>query len=162
MSLLIVSGESKAASIGLADVCVTLKLPQANATNPETRMRAAIDWLNQQENRGWLIIIDNVDSKEMLETVVEQVRQFRRGSVVLTSRLARWPQGFIDLELDLIPGKPPLTFCWMRQPETAIPWMLKKGPGTDRMAAQAIAEDLGTWRWGWPRLPPPSTPSAVF
>ncbi len=102
-ALLMVSAESETAwESSLADLCGVLNLPQAAAENPETRIKAALEWMCKQENRGWLLIIDNVDSPEMFARVVEQARSMHRGTLIMTSRLSRWPQGFVDLELDLL------------------------------------------------------------
>ncbi|MEM7454761.1 MAG: tetratricopeptide repeat protein [Planctomycetota bacterium] len=102
-ALLIVSGETaESLNAGLSDLCGVLKLPQSASKNEQTRIKATVDWLDKEENRGWLLIVDNADNKDHFKAVTEFVTQRNRGHVLLTSRIDRWPNGFVPLKLDLL------------------------------------------------------------
>ncbi|MEM8913277.1 MAG: NB-ARC domain-containing protein, partial [Planctomycetota bacterium] len=113
-ALLMVSAESSATwQSSWSDLCRVLKLPQAASDNLDTKIQATLDWMSRRENRGWLMIIDNVDDQPMFERVVQQVRSLHHGTILLTSRIRRWPMEFIALELDSL------------SPEAALEYMLE-------------------------------------
>ena len=84
---------------GLAGPLV-LDLPEQNATETAVQVNAVIQWLRL--NPDWLLIIDNVDSKESKHAVTELIKQIPQGHVLITSRLDDWPTGFFSLALDVL------------------------------------------------------------
>ena len=143
-ALLIVTAESVASwELSMADLCGVLKLPQAASNNPKTRIKAALEWLGKQENRGWLLIVDNVDDPGMFATVVDQVRSLHRGTILLTSRLSRWPQGFVDLELDLLEEAAAVDYLLEATAGKRNSLDPERGAGADRTLAATVADNLG-------------------
>jgi len=59
---------------------------------------AVLRWL--REHPGWLLILDNVDTKEAATAVREILPFLTGGRVLLTSRLSRWPPDLKKQELE--------------------------------------------------------------
>jgi tetratricopeptide (TPR) repeat protein len=77
-----------------------LNLPEQEATEEEVREVAVLRWL--QENPGWLLILDNVDSEDAATAVDVLVASLHGGHVLLTGRLARWSAEVEPIELDVL------------------------------------------------------------
>ena len=87
----------------LAALCGTsiLDLPEKNATETEVQAEAALRWLEM--HTGWLLIFDNVDTVEAERALQSKLaRLASKGSILITSRLARFSAGIKQLELDLL------------------------------------------------------------
>ena len=54
-------------------------------------MGAALRWLD--ENPGWFLILDNVDSEEAAGAAEGLLARLRGGHVLITSRLTQWSGG---------------------------------------------------------------------
>jgi tetratricopeptide (TPR) repeat protein len=113
---------------------LVLNLPEYRSGNQPEQFAAVFRWL--QSNHGWLLILDNVDTRESTAAVQQLVPQLSGGQVLITSRVSQW--GAIHaIGLDLL------------SEEAAVSYLLEKTaagrqprPG-DAAEAQALAEDLG-------------------
>lgn len=66
----------------------------------DVRVQAAIDWLN--DNPGWFLILDNIDSSAALDAAHHLLGRLRGGQAVLTSRLTQFPSDIEELDLDVL------------------------------------------------------------
>ncbi len=124
----------------LAELTSALRLPQASSPDRESRLQAALEWLDDPTHRGWFLLIDNVDDEAAFVEVETLLRRLHRGRVILTGRLRDWPDYVIDLELDLL------------QPDHAVEYLLDATAGKrlpdaagkdgDRAQAALIAKEL--------------------
>lgn len=102
-ALLFVTGNSQEelktslASLGGAMV---LDLPEKNILDLEVRLAAVIRWL--QSNPGWLLLIDNVDSKEAAIAVEAMFANLAGGHVIVTSRVSDWSAQFSPIRVDAL------------------------------------------------------------
>lgn len=79
------SGLASLARPGLLD------LPERRTFSEDEVTEAVLRWL--QEHPGWLLILDNVDSKEAERAVLEVLSLLDKGHVLITSRRREWPAG---------------------------------------------------------------------
>ncbi len=118
---------------GLASLAGMLDLPEKQAQS-ET-IQSVLRWL--RTNPGWLLILDNVDSREAERAVMETLPALTGGQILITSRLRNWPRSIQKQDLGTIPL------------EEARIFLLKRTDGerrtTDEDAVQAglLAEELG-------------------
>ncbi len=79
-----------------------LDLPEQALPDLEARVAAVKRWL--AANRGWFLIIDNVDSPEATKAVKALLNQVSGagGHVLITSRISNWGHLVTPLELDLL------------------------------------------------------------
>lgn len=158
-ALLMVSGETaESLKTGLSDLCGALNLPQAASDHEETRIKATWDWLNAHQNRGWLLIVDNVDYRDVFFTLLDTITKLRRGNIVLTSRFDRWPQGFVDLQLDLLDSTAAIDYLLEATTGGRISLEEENGEGTDRAFAETICTKLGRLTLGLVQPPELSIP----
>jgi tetratricopeptide (TPR) repeat protein len=66
-----------------------LNLPEYEAAAQEKSVAAVLRWLREHDR--WLVILDNVDTKETEQAVVEIVPFLSAGRVLITSRIRDWP-----------------------------------------------------------------------
>ncbi len=78
-----------------------LALPERDDPSENEVTSAVLRWL--RENPGWLLILDNVDTKEALIAVTRLLPAFTEGRVLITSRRRDWPPGIHRQPLDVIP-----------------------------------------------------------
>lgn len=71
-------------------------VPDLDTADDTARLNAVLDWLNK--NSDWLLILDNLDTRETL-TTANQLLAHCRGHVIITSRLSNFPAEFKSLEL---------------------------------------------------------------
>ena len=64
------------------------------------RLAEVLRWLD--DHPGWLLIVDNVDTREAAREVQNAARPARAGHVLITSRIANWRAGVEPLELHLL------------------------------------------------------------
>jgi len=74
-----------------------LHLPEWQASE-EAVVGAVLRWL--REHPGWLLILDNVDTKDAAASVRDILPLLSGGRVLLTSRLSRWPPDLRKQELE--------------------------------------------------------------
>jgi tetratricopeptide (TPR) repeat protein len=77
-----------------------LNLPERGAAAEGDVVGAVLRWL--RENPGWLLILDNVDTREAQHAVVRLLPVLARGRVLITSRRRDWPAGVERLSVDVI------------------------------------------------------------
>jgi tetratricopeptide (TPR) repeat protein len=105
------------------------------AADDAARLQDVLGWLGN--NPGWLLILDNVDSREAAAAVGALMGRLQGGRVLLTSRLASVPAEFARLDLDLL------------DPADAARFLLRRTEGRrratpdDAVDAAALAADLG-------------------
>ncbi len=112
-----------------------LDLPETQAPQQEEQRDAVVRWL--QQNRGWLLILDNVDTDEGVRAVKALVAKLRGGHVLITSRVTEWGRGVHPLALDVL------------QPDDAVALLLESAQSwrpprlDDPAQARALANCLG-------------------
>ncbi len=88
------NGLAALASIDLLD------LPERTAQSQDETIQAVRRWL--KANANWLLILDNVDSKEAESEVVKILPALAGGHILITSRLRDWPKTIHKQALDTI------------------------------------------------------------
>ncbi|MFK8017286.1 MAG: tetratricopeptide repeat protein [Gammaproteobacteria bacterium] len=100
-ALLFLSGESpellENSLAGLSDV---LAISGLDAAADDKRIAAVINWL--QTNRGWLLIVDNVDTDAAAGAIKAKLPQLAHGDVLITSRLSGWSASVKTLDLGVL------------------------------------------------------------
>ncbi len=140
----LVSGESEESfDAGLAELYGVIKPDEAKSRNSEDQRIEAIRWLEKEENKGWLLIIDNVDSKEAVERIIDKLSTLRRGYVLITSRFSDWPIDFVDLKLDLLSESAGIDYLLEATESKRLKLDKELGDGTDRQLAKVVVNSLG-------------------
>jgi serine/threonine protein kinase len=78
-----------------------LDLLERNDPSENEVVSAVLRWL--RDNSGWLLILDNVDTKEALLAVTRLLPSLVGGRVLITSRRRDWPPSVDRQSLDVIP-----------------------------------------------------------
>jgi tetratricopeptide (TPR) repeat protein len=112
-----------------------LNLPEQTEKEEGVRLRAVLDWL--KTNRGWLLILDNIDTNAALEGAEKLIGQFARGHIVITSRLANFPADVDPLEVDVLDVGDAANFLLERTAR------LRRSAADDKATAREVAMDLG-------------------
>lgn len=102
-ALLFVSADSsEALQRNLAQLCgpLVLNLPEQNEKDQNIQSDAVFRWL--QQHPGWLLIFDNVDTKESSQHTESLLKYLRGGHVIITTRIADWSAQVAELELDVL------------------------------------------------------------
>jgi tetratricopeptide (TPR) repeat protein len=89
-----------------------LRLPERQGAAEEEVFGAVLTWL--RENPGWLLILDNVDTKEAAQAVRELLPQLQGGKVLVTSRLSAWPASLGKREVEEISAEEAARFLLER------------------------------------------------
>ena len=89
--LFVVADGPSALRSGLAQLARPdlLNLPEHAEASEESSIAAVLRWLREHDR--WLVILDNVDTKEAEKAVLEILPAFSTGRVLITSRLREWP-----------------------------------------------------------------------
>jgi len=96
---------------------------------------AVLRWL--REHPGWLLVLDNVDTKEAYKTVVAFLSSIQGGRILITCRWSEWPPEIQSHSLTVL------------SPEDAARFLLdrtagKRSPSADdEVHARALSETLG-------------------
>jgi len=87
----VVAESPEALNSGLANLARPdlLNLPEYKAAAQEESVAAVLRWLREHDR--WLLILDNVDTKEAEQAVMKMVPSFSAGRVLITSRIKDWP-----------------------------------------------------------------------
>jgi tetratricopeptide (TPR) repeat protein len=87
----VVAESPEALQSGLANLARPdlLNLPEYRAAAQEESVAAVLRWLREHDR--WLLILDNVDTKDVEQAVVKIVPFFSAGRVLITSRIKDWP-----------------------------------------------------------------------
>jgi tetratricopeptide (TPR) repeat protein len=102
-ALLFVTADSpESLARNLAGLCgpAVLDLPEQHLPEEEPQRLAVLRWL--REHPGWLLILDNVDTREAARAAEELLAQLHGGHVLLTGRLSSWSARVEPLELDVL------------------------------------------------------------
>ncbi|MEM7068364.1 MAG: DUF4062 domain-containing protein [Pseudomonadota bacterium] len=113
---------------------MTLNLPQKEEPDLEARYAAVLEWF--RSNPGWLLIIDNADTKEAALAIEKLFVQLSGGHVLVTSRLSIWSPQFNLLGIGVL------------SPEASKDLLLAETPkrrvsGEDEVYSLLLAEKLG-------------------
>jgi tetratricopeptide (TPR) repeat protein len=102
---------------GLATLARTdlLDLPERNHPAESEVIGAVLRWL--RENPGWLLILDNVDTKESRLAVTKLLPALTSGRVLITSRRRDWPAGVRRRAIDRVLLQPASEFLLERTGE---------------------------------------------
>ncbi len=100
----------------------------------EARFAAAVRWL--EDNPGWFLILDNVDTEEAAQEAEALLPRLQRGHVVITSRLGEWSEGVEPLDLDVLDVEPAREFLLERTAGRRLTL------ATDDADARALAKAL--------------------
>jgi len=92
-----------------------LDLPERESRAEGEAVSAVLRWL--RENPGWLLILDNVDSREARLAVTRLLPALTRGRVLITSRRRDWPAGVRRRAIDRILLEPAAEFLLERTGE---------------------------------------------
>ena len=114
-------------------------LPQLDTTDDAARLTAVLDWL--KANPGWLLILDNVDTKDALAEVERLLSAFAGGHLVITSRLADFSGHFQPLELDVLDAEDGATFLLERTRDR------RRVEPNEEIRARETSKELGVLRW---------------
>ena len=136
--LWVVADSPENGAANLAALCEpeVLNLPEAVATEQEAQEAAVLRWLRQE--RGWLLILDSVDSPEAAGFVRDLIDPAWRGHVIITSRRSDWHQQATlgQLPVDTLPIARAARFLRERVRAGGF------DPGANA-DARAVAEELG-------------------
>lgn len=138
-SALLFVGADSAESLqrNLAALCASgiLNLPEQTEREEAKQYQAVLNWL--KNTPGWLLILDNVDSKPSAEAVEKLIPLLAGGHMLITSRLADWSANLAPTLLDIL------------SLETAIDFLLartdakRRKQTEDPVHARRLAEALG-------------------
>ncbi len=105
---------SEALRRGLASLAgpALLNLPERVAPAEEEVVASVLRWLHG--NPGWLLILDNVDTRKAAGAVSEILPSLSRGRVLITSRLRNWPATVRTQGLKTIPRDEATLFLLQR------------------------------------------------
>jgi tetratricopeptide (TPR) repeat protein len=115
MALLAVGASSRETlQRSLAALCGAeiLNLSQRGMKEQEVQVAAALGWLSQHS--GWLLILDNADTREASEAVEELLPNLRDGQVMITSRLSDWSGSVEPFELEILSEEAAVEFLLER------------------------------------------------
>jgi hypothetical protein len=120
---------------GLAALVAPLRLSEHAAAEQAMRVEAALAWLNA--NPGWLLILDNVDTRPAVEAADRLMGRIEGGRVLLTSRLTEFPLSVdpLDLGVLVLPDAAALLLEGSAAGRPPAP--------DDAPQAEALAEELG-------------------
>jgi tetratricopeptide (TPR) repeat protein len=90
-ALFVVADSPEALRSGLASLARPdlLNLPESKAGAEDETLAAVLRWLRGQDR--WLLILDNVDTKEAEKAVLEVLPSLSQGRILITSRIRDWP-----------------------------------------------------------------------
>ncbi len=137
-AMLLVGADSpEALNRNLAALCAApiLDLPAKHEKDEDKQRNAALGWL--QQHPGWLLILDNIDSKAAATAVKALLPQLRGGHVLFTSRLSNWSGSIKAIPVDLLSPAAATDFLMAR---TAAD---RRRQANDFATASDLAEELG-------------------
>ncbi|MGB3491415.1 MAG: FxSxx-COOH system tetratricopeptide repeat protein [Elainellaceae cyanobacterium] len=121
---------------GYEAIAEVLKLPQADAKEPDVVVQAVKAWLSQHS--GWLLVLDNADDPSFIPPYLPKQGN---GHVLITSRVQDLqPLGIIKnqiLALDALDPEESLDFL-LKRTEQAAPLLPE-----EKTAAEALCHELG-------------------
>jgi tetratricopeptide (TPR) repeat protein len=138
--LFVVADSPPALRSGLAQLARPdlLNLPEHEEASEESSIASVLRWLREHDR--WLVILDNVDTKEAEKAVLEILPSFSRGRVLITSRLREWPPSVLRQPLEILSPEEAQRFLLER---TAADRSRSLDAADDAEAARRLAETLG-------------------
>jgi tetratricopeptide (TPR) repeat protein len=135
--LFVVADSPQALRSGLAQLARPdlLNLPEHEEASEESSIAAVLRWLREHDR--WLVILDNVDTKEAEKAVLDLLPSFSNGRVLITSRLREWPPSVRRQPLETLSPAEAQRFLLER---TAAD---RSRSADDAEAASRLAETLG-------------------
>jgi tetratricopeptide (TPR) repeat protein len=137
--LFVSAGSPPDLDANMARLCAAdgaLDLTEYKSASQDDQYAAVIRWL--QQNKGWLLILDNVDTRAAADAVKKLVAKLTGGHVLITSRITMWSGGIPRFPLDVL------------SPDAAVALLIDKAnslPRTprpdDARQAGLLAEQLG-------------------
>jgi hypothetical protein len=132
--LFAIGNTAEALRRNLAALSGALALPQQETVDEPAQLRAVLDWL--KSDPGWLLILDNVDTRPALTEALRLVGGIAGGHVLMTSRLDNFPPSVQPIPVDLLSPAAARAFLLQRTP--------KRRHSTDDPAQAAeLAQELG-------------------
>jgi tetratricopeptide (TPR) repeat protein len=119
---------------GFAAFAEALELPVGPDEEPQAVVAAVIGWLGQ--NRGWLLVLDNVDELATAEPFLPPAG----GSVLLTMQAQASGTVAESNELDAMPVEDAILFLLRRAKAISPGGRKEDAPATERDAAEAIVD----------------------
>ncbi|MSR56329.1 MAG: tetratricopeptide repeat protein [Planctomycetaceae bacterium] len=120
-ALLYVFADSPQALLAnLARLTGVLQISGLDQQGDPERAQGVLDWL--REHPGWYLVIDNVDTREAVQGVTATLDRLVGGHVVITSRIAQWPDLVEPLGLDVL------------VPDDGVAYLLEAARQRDRAA----------------------------
>ena len=117
----------------LAELAGTLKI--ATSENLEEQYQAVLNWLHT--NARWLLILDNVDTEDAQDAVLDLLPQLNNGHVLITSRRTTWSETTEQIELDVLSASAAVDFLLDRTVKK------RSATATDGTDAATLARLLG-------------------
>jgi tetratricopeptide (TPR) repeat protein len=117
----------------VAELANTLDVPTSN--NIEDQLREVLKWLHT--NARWLLILDNVDTQDAKDAVLDLLPQLTNGHVLITSRLTTWAETSEQIELDVLSEPAAVEFLLDRTVKK------RRATATDATDAATLARLLG-------------------
>ncbi|MGB9365574.1 MAG: tetratricopeptide repeat protein [Xanthobacteraceae bacterium] len=131
--LFVVAETPEALRANLVSLTKTL-VPQVDTADDNVRLQAVLGWL--ATDRGWLLVLDNVDSREAMAAVEALLKDLRGGRLVVTSRLSDFSGNFAPLPLDVLPVDDAAAFLLERTEGR------RRKSAEDEAKAREIAKEL--------------------
>jgi tetratricopeptide (TPR) repeat protein len=119
----------------VAALCPILKTAEG-VTDDTLRFDAAIDWLRDPRHRGWLFIVDNLDTPEVADKAARSLATLEGGHVLITGRLSEWPAFVESRRLDVLDPDSATEFLLARTADKRQPHE------NDAAEARALASEL--------------------
>ena len=137
-ALLFVSGETpEKLTEAIAVLTGVLGIACEDGAPTDTRCALALEWL--RANKGWLLIIDNVEEPAAVAAVEARLASLSAGHVIITARLGAWKKGTIPLELRELTSEAAVRYLLA---DTAGKRAPAATPDKDRADAAALARDV--------------------
>ncbi|MGB8191995.1 MAG: FxSxx-COOH system tetratricopeptide repeat protein [Chitinophagaceae bacterium] len=112
-----------------------LDFPGEDANKEDVKYQAVVNWMNRFS--GWLLVIDNVDTREAAKNVEEFFARLQQGHVLITTRVDRWGMQVKKKQLDVLSESDAAAFLL----ETTVGE--REQTANDNELARAIANDVG-------------------
>jgi tetratricopeptide (TPR) repeat protein len=119
---------------GFAAFAEALEVPVGPDEDPQAVVAAVTAWLGQ--NRGWLLVLDNVDELATAETFLPPAA----GSVLLTMQAQASGTVAESNELDAMPFEDAVLFLLRRAKAISPDGRIEDAPDGERAAAEAIVD----------------------
>jgi tetratricopeptide (TPR) repeat protein len=134
-ALLFVIGETPEALKRNLTALVGSLVGNLDNTDDAQKLRAVLDWL--KNNPGWLLILDNLDSKEAIAEAEALLGKLAGGHIVITSRLSNFSAHVEPLVLGVLALDEAAAFLMERTANR------RRVAADESAVARAVAFDLG-------------------